>query len=102
MLFQSHLACAGLTVTFSSCSCIADPSEGSSVNHQSEVSALSGQVNRPYPAGYGFPSPFGRRLSLPLTSFVRWGFVPSLRLAYRRPPDPIGFTVFYRSETRPG
>ena len=57
--------------------------ERSSINHQSEVSALSGRVTGPYPAGYGFPSPFRCRHSLALTSHTLWGVGPFLRPAYR-------------------
>src|SRR5262245_56146792 len=55
----------------------------SSVNHQSEVSTLAGRATRPYPAGYGFPSPLGRRRWLALTTLTRWGIGPPLRSAYR-------------------
>jgi len=75
----------------------------SSVNHQSEVSTLSGQASRPYPAGYMFPSPFGCRHSLPPTSLTRWGLVPPLQLAYRETnTDPNGLTTLHRMKTGPG
>jgi hypothetical protein len=37
-----------------------------------------------YPAGYGFPSPFGCRHSLFDPSFSRWGVLPSSQSAYYR------------------
>jgi hypothetical protein len=46
---------------------------GSVSAHQTHVSTLSGQAS-PYPAGYVFPLPFGRWLSLPRSSSPTGGF----------------------------
>ncbi len=56
-------------------------SEGSRTNHQIHVSTLSGWV-LPYPAGYGFPLPFGCWRSLLGSSCAHWRIPPSLRVAY--------------------
>ena len=58
--------------------------------HQDRVSTLSDRALRePYPAGYGFPSPFGSRHSLLDPSLSRWGFGPSSRSAYCRSVEPL-------------
>jgi hypothetical protein len=51
------------------------------VVHLVHVSTLSGWV-LPYPAGYGFPLPFGRWHSLLGPSCSRWRIPPPSRLAY--------------------
>ena len=53
--------------------------------------------HKPYPAGYGFPSPFGSRRSLLDPSLSRWGFGPRPRgrlAAGHAPADPIGVYTF--------
>jgi len=57
------------------------------------VSPLSGWV-LPYPAGYGFPRPFGCRRSLLAPSCARCGVGPLLRWGYWRLPDHNGVTTF--------
>jgi len=70
------------------------------MTHQIHVSSLSAQVSRPYPPGYGFPAPFGRRLSLPGSSCARCGVPPPFRrssglLDLR--PDHSGVAAFSTS-----
>jgi len=47
-----------------------------------------------YPAGYGFPVPFGGRRSLLEPSCARCGLGPLLRWGYWRVPDHNGVTTF--------
>src|SRR5690242_19558396 len=51
--------------------------------HPVHVSRLSAWV-RPYPAGYGFPLPFGCWPSLLGPSLAHWGVARYLRVAYWR------------------
>src|SRR5579872_2070276 len=70
-----------------------------SVRCQVYVSALSGWV-LPYPAGYGFPLPFGCWLSLLRPSLPHWRLLLSLRSAYWSGPDSIGVATFRAIEIR--
>ena len=75
------------------------------MTHQVHVSSLSAQVRRPYPPGYGFPTPFGRRPSLLGPSCARCGFPPSFRRSsglLDRSPDHNGVAAFRTSEMRSG
>jgi len=47
-----------------------------------------------YPAGYGFPVPFGCRRSLLAPSCARCGLGPLLRWGYWMAPDHNGVTTF--------
>src|SRR5207237_8236379 len=49
------------------------------VTHQTHVSGLSAWVIGPYPPGYAFPLPFGRRPSLLGSSGARCGVGPCFR-----------------------
>ncbi len=64
------------------------------------VSTLSGQV-LPYPAGYGFPVPFGCWPSLLKQSLPSYGCVPPLPLAYWLTPDRMRVITFRICEMRP-
>ena len=75
------------------------------MTHQVHVSSLSAQAKWPYPPGYGFPAPFGRRPSLLGPSCPRCGVKPPFRrssglLDLR--PDPNGIAAFRTSEIRSG
>ena len=71
------------------------------VVHQAHVSRLSpGQT--PYPAGYGFPSPFGCWPSLLGPSFPAAEFRPSCVGPTGRPPDSNGVSTFRTEEMRSG
>jgi hypothetical protein len=75
------------------------------MTHQVHVSSLSAQAKWPYPPGYGFPSPFGRRRSLLGPSCPRCGVKPPFRrssglLDLR--PDHNGIAAFRTSEIRSG
>jgi len=54
-------------------------SNGFWVDRQAHVSTLSSCAIGHYPAGYGFPMPFGGRPSLLAPSYARCGFRPLLR-----------------------
>src|SRR4029077_15539319 len=71
------------------------------VVHQAHVSRLSPEQT-PYPAGYGFPSPFGCWPSLLGPSFPAWGLRPSYVGPTGRPPDRNGVSTFRTEEVRPG
>jgi hypothetical protein len=96
--------CAGshLTCPFG----LHNPPGSCRVVHPAHVSGLSAQAMRPYPPGYVFPSPFGRRRSLLGPSCARWGTRPSLRSAYWRrltaSPDPNGVATFHTDEIQLG
>ncbi len=64
------------------------------------VSTLSGRV-LPYPAGYGFPMPFGCWPSLLKQSLPPYGCVPPLPLAYWFSPDRMGVITFRINEMGP-
>ena len=69
------------------------PFRSRQVVHQAHVSTLSvGQT--PYPAGYGFPLPFGRWPSLLGPSFPAEEFRPSCVGPTGRPPDRSGVSTF--------
>src|SRR6266849_5256962 len=75
------------------------------MTHQVHVSSLSAQARRPYPPGYGFPAPFGRRPSLLGPSCARCGVPPSFRRSsglLDRSPDHNGIAAFSTSEMRSG
>ena len=80
-----------LLCTFSRCSV---------TTRLASVSILSDWVS-PYPAGYGFPVPFGGWPSLLKPSLSRYGYVPPLPLAYWLPPDRIGVITFRFLKMRP-
>ena len=66
---------------------------------------LPAQARAPYPPGYGFPAPFGRRPSLLGPSCARCGIEPPFRrssglLDLR--PDHNGVAAFHTSEIRSG
>jgi len=87
---------------------VSSPCNSLSVIHQAHVSPLAGWVaprSWPYPPGYGFPAPFGRRRSLLGPSCPRCGVPPSFRrssglLDLR--PDRNGIAAFRTSELRYG
>ena len=58
------------------------------------VSILSEWV-LPYPAGYGFPVPFGCWPSLLKQSLPPYGSVPPLPLAYELPLDRMEVITFH-------
>ncbi len=64
------------------------------------VSILSDWVV-PYPAGYGFPVPFGCWPSLLKPSLPLYGYVPPLPLAYELSLDRIGGSTFRFLKLRP-
>ena len=64
------------------------------------VSILSEWV-LPYPAGYGFPLPFGGWPSLLKQSLPPYGYVPPLPLAYWLAPDRMGVITFRILKLRP-
>jgi len=64
------------------------------------VSILSDEVV-PYPAGYGFPLPFGCWPSLLKQSHPPDGYVPPLPLAYELPLDRMGVITFHILKLRP-
>jgi hypothetical protein len=75
------------------------------MTHQVHVSSLSAQARRPYPPGYGFPTPFGWRPSLLGPSGTRCGIEPSFRRSsglLDRSPDHNGIAAFRTSEIRSG
>ena len=75
------------------------------MTHQIHVSSLSARVKRPYPPGYGFPAPFGRRHSLLGSSCPRCGIGPSFRRSSGLPDarlDRNGIAAFRTSEKRSG
>ena len=75
------------------------------MTHQVHVSSLSAQVKRPYPPGYRFPAPFGRRPSLLGPSCARCGVEPPFRRSsglLDQSPDHNGIAAFCTSEIRPG
>ena len=55
----------------------------------------------PYPAGYGFPVPFGCWPSLLKQSLPSYGYVPPLPLAYWPAPDRMRVTTFHILKLRP-
>ena len=64
-----------------------------------------GSGQRPYPPGYAFPSPFGRRPSLLGPSCTRCGIKPPFRRSsglLHRGPDHNGIAAFRTSEMRSG
>ena len=64
------------------------------------VSILSDWVS-PYPAGYGFPLPFGCWPSLLKQSLPPYGYVPPLPLAYELSLDRMGVITFRILKLRP-
>ena len=64
------------------------------------VSILS-EWGDPYPAGYGFPVPFGCWPSLLKQSLPPYGYVPPLPLAYWLAPDRMGVITFHILKLRP-
>ena len=74
--------------------------------HQSRIRPVARSGHREVrPPRSGFLLPFGRRHSLAGSSCARWGIVPPLRPAYRRPAwssDPIGVVTLPTHELRPG
>ncbi len=64
------------------------------------VSILSDWVS-PYPAGYGFPVPFGGWPSLLKQSLPPYGYVPPLPLAYEHLLDRMGVITFRILKLRP-
>ena len=70
------------------------------VTRLASVSILSDWV-LPYPAGYGFPLPFGCWPSLLKQSLPPYGYVPPLPLAYELPLDRMGVITFRILKMRP-
>ncbi len=75
------------------------------MTHQVHVSSLSAQARWPYPPGYGFPAPFGRRPSLLGPSCACCGVPPSFRRSsglLDRSPDHNRVAAFHTSEMQSG
>ena len=70
------------------------------VTRLASVSILSAWV-LPYPAGDGFPLPFGCWPSLLKQSLPSYGYVPPLPLAYWPAPDRMGVITFRILKLRP-
>src|SRR5262245_36088499 len=95
LAFAKHLTCP----------LVGNPHDALWMTHQVHVSSLSAQARRPYPPGYGFPSPFGRRPSLLGPSCTRCGVKPLFRRSSSlldQGPDHNGVAAFRTSEIRSG
>ena len=82
------------------CTLLCRLSRLSVVTRLASVSILSDWVV-PYPAGYGFPVPFGGWPSLLKQSLPPYGYVPPLPLAYELPLDRMGVITFRILKMRP-